>query len=451
MNKLVYKAIIVISLFSISSLVAQTTDPIGETLNKHFQSATDKKWFMGSVLVYKDNKVVLSKGYGLADIENQISNSSFTKFRIASVTKQFTAALVLMLQEKGILSTEDPIRKYYPDFPNGDKITIHHLLSHTSGIMELSTLKEIDSLTLNALPIDFYINYIKSKPLDFEPGSKFKYSNTGYMILTRIIEKASGKSYITLLNERILAPLGMNSTGMDDAENIVMNRASGYYLNQKNEIKNAHYVYLPTLGGAGSLYSTTEDLLKWCKAIQQKKLLKAASWDKITKANLGNYGYGLFITEINKRTVWMHGGGVQGFATQFIYYPNDNALIIILKNIENAPRLFNAQVMAHAVLFGEPYTFPAEKKAITLSNDIIASFSGEYEFQQGFKMTITYENSQIFVQIQGQPKLEAFAENETTLFFKEIDATCIIQKSNNLVTGLVLKQGGRELTSMKVK
>lgn len=451
MKKLVHKVMLVITLFSSSSLAAQSTDTVAESLHKHFQAATDKNWFMGSVLIYKDNKVVLSKGYGMANIENQVPNTPSTKFRIASVTKQFTAALVLMLQENGFLSTEDPIRKYFPDFPQGDKITIHQLLSHTSGIMELSTLKEIDSLTLNALPIDYYIQYIKNKPLDFEPGSKFKYSNTGYMILTRIIEKASGKTYMTLLNEKILTPLGMTSTGMDEAELIVLNRASGYYLNQKNEIRNAPYVYLPTLGGAGSLYSSTEDLLKWTMAIQQKKLLTVTSWDKITKANLGNYGYGLLITEINKRSVWMHGGGVQGFASQFIYYPNDNAVIILLKNIENAPRIFNAQAMAHAVLFGEPYTFPIEKKAIILSQDIIASATGEYEFQQGFKMVITRENSRIFVQIQGQPKLEAFAENETTLFFREIDATCVIQKSGKQVTGLVLKQGGRELTSKKVK
>ncbi len=435
---------------SVGSLTAQSTDPIAENLNQHFQAASDKKWFMGSVLVYKDDKILLSKGYGMADMENQVVNSPSTKFRIASVTKQFTAALVLMLEENGVLSTADPIHTYFPDFPNAGRITIHHLLSHTSGIMEISTLKEIDSLTRNALPIDFYLHYIKNRPLDFEPGSKFKYSNTGYMMLTRIIEIATGKSYMSLLSEKILSPLGMKATGWDDPERIVVHRARGYLLNPENEIRNAPYVYLPTLGGAGALYSTTDDLLKWCQAIRQKKLMKPASWDKMTKVNIGNYGYGLFITEISRRSAFLHGGGVQGFASQLIYYPNDNAVIIVLKNIENAPRIFNAPAMTHAVLFGEPYSFPSEKKAVPLSKEAVAQITGEYDFQQGFKLTITSENLRIFVQIQGQPKLEAFAEDETTLFFKEIEATCVIQKNNGRVTGLTLKQGGRELASKKV-
>ena len=451
MNTVQARIIFFIYAFASYSLAAQPTEPVAESLNKYFQSATDKKWFAGSVLIYKNSKVILSKGYGMADIENNVLNAPSTKFRIASVTKQFTSALVMALQEEGVLNVNDPIQIYFPDFPNANRITIHHLLSHTSGIMELSTLKEIDSLTLNPLSIDFYINYVRNKPLDFEPGSKFKYSNTGYMMLTRIIEKATGKSYIDFLTEKVLVPLNMTSTGLDDTENIVTHRARGYYLNNRGEIKNAPYVHLPTLGGAGALHSTTEDLLKWCLAIQQKKILKPASWDSILKPNLGNYGYGHFITEINKRNVIMHGGSVQGFASQFIYYPNDNAVIIILKNIENTPRIFNAQGMTQTVLFGEPYIFPADRKSVMLSQDVIKSIVGEYEFKQGFKMTITNDNSRIFVEIQGQPKLEAFAENETALFFKDIEASCIIQKTNNETTGLTLKQGGREFISRKVK
>ena len=230
---------------------------------------TKKNMFCGSVLVAKDGKILLSKGYGFANYSDNIPNTSTTKFKLASVSKQFTAMAIMILEEKGKLSTNDKLTKYIPDYPNGDKITIHNLLTHTSGIPDFTSMPLFDSIMTMPFTLDREIALFKNKPLDFEPGSKHQYSNSGYLLLSYIIEKVSGKSYGDFVKENIFVPLGMKNSGLYTNKEVLKKVANGYTDNA-GKIENAQYVDMSIPSGAGALYSTVEDMFLWDQSCTRK-------------------------------------------------------------------------------------------------------------------------------------------------------------------------------------
>ena len=221
------------------------------------------KVFMGAVLVAEDGKVLLSKGYGSANLEWSIPDSPSTKFRLGSITKQFTAASILLLEERGKLNIDDPVKKYMPDAPSAwDKITIYNLLTHTSGIPSFTSFPDYESTEATSTTPKELVARFRDKPLNFQPGEKWEYSNSGYVLLGYLLEKVSGQSYKDFLQENIFKPLGMNDSGYDSNTAIIMHRASGYVLSPTGP-ENAGYVDMSIPFSAGALYSTTEDLLRW--------------------------------------------------------------------------------------------------------------------------------------------------------------------------------------------
>ena len=227
------------------------------------QAYTDSKQFMGSVLVARDGTALLSKGYGSADLEWSVPNSPTTKFRLGSVTKQFTAACVLLLEERGKLKVDDPVKRYMPDAPAAwDKITIFNLLTHTSGIPGFTEFADYASTQAIATTPDKLVARFRDRPLEFQPGENWKYSNSGYVLLGYLIEKISQESYSQFVQENIFNPLGMKDSGYDSNSAIVPHRASGYTASDKG-LGNAGYIDMSIPFSAGSLYSTTEDLLRW--------------------------------------------------------------------------------------------------------------------------------------------------------------------------------------------
>src|SRR5580704_14047117 len=252
----------VASLLLAGACLAQNID---SRMDQIVQSYVANKQFMGSVLVARGDQVLFSKGYGSANLEWQIPDTPSTKFRLGSITKQFTAASILLLEERGKLKVEDPVKKYMADAPAAwDKITIFNLLTHTSGIPNFTSFPDYATTEALPSPAEKTVARFRDKPLDFEPGSKFSYSNSGFVLLGYLIEKISGESYEKFLQENIFMPLGMKDSGYDSNSDVIVRRASGYAPGGRGgPLVNAGFVNMTIPGGAGGLYSTTEDLLKW--------------------------------------------------------------------------------------------------------------------------------------------------------------------------------------------
>lgn len=308
---------------------------ICDVIDNYMKIYTDKGWFSGSILVAKKGEIIISKGYGMADYELSVPNTPKTRFHLGSVTKQFTAMAVMQLQERGLLSVNDPLSKYIPDYPNGKKITLHHLLTHTSGIPDYinddETFADIYKLYHS---VDQIVDRFKNKPLEFQPGTKYDYSNSGYVLLCYIIEKISGKDYGTFLKENIFNPLNMKDTGYDDLKPIIKNRASGYSV-ASGKLINAEYFDRSNLQGADGLYSTVEDLYIWDRALYTQKLVSKDTLNKIfipyPPANI--YGYGWTTDKVEMS----HFGRMDGFYTCISRNTANDTAVIILSNIQQAP------------------------------------------------------------------------------------------------------------------
>jgi CubicO group peptidase (beta-lactamase class C family) len=263
-------------------------DPVPR-MEELVQSYVTEKKFMGSVLVARGDKVILSKGYGSANLEWDIPNSPTTRFRLGSVTKQFTAACILLLEERGKLKVDDPVKKYLPDAPaTWDKITVFNLLTHTSGIPNFTSFPDYSSTEAIPTTPEKLVARFRDKPLDFQPGEKWQYSNSGYILLGYLIEKISGQSYADFVQQNIFQPLGMKDSGYDSNSTVIGHRASGYTTGAHGMV-NAGYVDMSIPFSAGALYSTTEDLLRWEQGLFGGKLLTAASLEKMTTPFKSNY------------------------------------------------------------------------------------------------------------------------------------------------------------------
>lgn len=323
-------ALILLSLLSVTNTQAQDKS---NQLTKYFETAALNGRFSGSILVVKHAKPLVAKAYGLANAEHQIPNTTKTKFRIGSLTKQFTATAIMMLQDQGKLSVSDPIRKYLHDIPDQWKgITVHQLLCHTSGLMHSWALPEFEkTLMIPATPAETLAKF-KGIPLMFKPGEGYLYSGLGYFILARIIEEVTGGTYDTFLKEHIFTPLAMSDTGSDRSESVLANRAAGYVL-KGERLENAPPIYMPILTGGGNLYSSVEDLLRWDQALYSGKVISKKAFEVMTTPVRNNYGYGWTIREEFGRRVMMHGGSLPGFTAFIARYLDDQVTIIVLSNV----------------------------------------------------------------------------------------------------------------------
>lgn len=296
--------------------------------------------FNGSILIAKGEKILVNKAYGMANYEHNIKNSSDTKFRIASLTKQFTAMAILILQEQDLLNVTDNINLYIPNCPEPwNDITIHQLLIHSSGITNFTSLPEFNKIMTKKHTLFQTMSLFKNKTLDFAPGTRFSYSNSGYIILGYIIEKVSKMKYEDFLDQFIFKKIGMDNTGYDHSEQILTNRASGY---TNYGTKNATYVDMSIPHAAGSLYSTVEDLYLWDRSLYTEKIVNKESLNSMFTKHIGTYGYGWGIdeTDINSKRV-EHTGSINGFSSYICRYINEDLVLIILSNDEQGLSVLN--------------------------------------------------------------------------------------------------------------
>jgi CubicO group peptidase (beta-lactamase class C family) len=294
--------------------------------------------FMGAALVARGDDVIFSKAYGSANLEWNVPNEPATKFRIGSITKQFTAALILLLEEDGKLTLQDPLGRHVAGVPASWKgITLFHLLTHTSGIRNFTALPDYRVRQVQPSSPAETLERLRGEPLDFPPGSQFRYSNSGYLMLGHVIERVTGRPYAEVLQARILTPVGMTGSGYDSNAAIIAKRASGYRPSPIGP-QNAEFVHMTVPHAAGALYSTTGDLHRWVRGLFGGRVVSAASLQKMTTPHLNDYALGLTVRDIGRRTI-AHGGGINGFNAFLAYYPGAEVTIAVLGNINgNAPQ-----------------------------------------------------------------------------------------------------------------
>lgn len=429
-------------LFAAPALHAQDTARMEQVI------AEESTSFMGTVLVAKDGQIILDKAVGEANIEWGIANTTDTKFRIGSVTKQFTAVLVLMLAEEGKVDLDATISTYWPDSPaSWDRVTVRHLLHHTSGIPNVTDFDDFATQKYLPKTPEEMIARFASEPLEFEPGSKWAYSNSGYLLLTKVVEAASGEEYEAFLRSRILNPLGMANSGIDHSEAILPKRAAGY-APAKTGVANADYVFMGIPRGAGAMYSTTGDLLKWQQGLFGGKLLKPASLTAyLTPAeyDIGEntrYALGVAVTENDEGTMYAHSGGIEGFNAWLGYDPDLKATVAVLANLNGgAANKIGLQLMKLAR--GGEVQLASERVAVDVDHDTLGQYLGTYALAPTFKITITQDENGLVAQATGQQAFPLFNEAADMYFLKVVDAKIRFDRGEDgAITGLTLLQNG---------
>ena len=421
-------------------------------LNHVAEAYQTNRRFIGSVLVMRNGKALLEKGYGMANIELDVPNKPETKFRLGSITKQFTATAIMQLAEQGKLSVSDSACKYVEGCPDSWKpITIHQLLTHTSGIPSFTNDKEFTQPRFMRVPLKpvEIVMLSKDKPLDFAPGTDWKYDNTGYIFLGAIIEKVSGEKYADYLKKHLFSPLDMQDTGYDDTKTLLKNRASGYGP-AATGFQNADYLDMSLPYAAGSLYSTVRDLYRWDRSLYTDKAIGKASREKMFTPEKHEYGYGLVISPMFKRRQIGHGGGINGFSTEIIRFIDDDVAVIVLSNNQAGGASALASALA-GTLFGETVTLPGEQKTVTVDPKLLDRYTGKYKVGP-LVVTVTNEAGHLMVEPAGQGKVEVFASSETEFLPKIVDAVfTFLPGEDGTFSKLQLKQNGATLNGERIK
>jgi CubicO group peptidase (beta-lactamase class C family) len=426
------------------------TKELASRVEEYMAARIARNHFSGSILIARDGKVLVSRAYGMANLELDVPNTPQTKFRLGSITKQFTAMAILILQERGKLSVQDKVKKYLPDAPKTwDEITVFHLLTHTSGIPNYTESPEF----LKTLPVRVTLKELiakfKDKPLDFKPGAKFHYSNSGYVVLGQIIETVSGQNYASFLKSVVLDPLQMNDTGYDSGTAILKHRAAGYTRRLGLIPSNCDYVDMSIPHAAGALYSTTLDLLKWDQALYAEKLVPRKAIEAMFTPAKDNYGFGWLIDRKFGLKRYEHGGGIMGFVTIIERFPEEKLLVVALSNLENTP-IGEIGTDLAAIALGRRYVLPREPKVAKLDPALYNGYAGRYEASIKDKGKETIEvrrdGSRLLYQPKGKTTYVLTPESESLFYIKATDSEVRFNKSGEgKITSLVLIDDGQDV------
>jgi CubicO group peptidase (beta-lactamase class C family) len=404
--------------------------------------------FNGNALVLEKGKVILHSGYGYQNVEDKTLNYSKSIFQIGSITKQFTAAIILKLAEQGKLKLTDKLSNYYPAFTKADSITIHQILSHTSGIPNYT---DDQSFMQNevTMPVteERMLALFSKKPLDFSPGSQFNYSNSGYYLLGAIIRKVTGKPYEQVVREMIFKPLGMNSSGFDFAHLINADKATGYGSFGDEEIHKERMVDSTVSFSGGSIYSTTGDLLKWNYGLLNNKIISRKSLDKAFAIYKNNFGYGWVIDSASGQKAVYHNGSIPGFTSNIYRIEKDNVCIILLNNTANS-QIDEITKGIVNILYNKTYKLPVLRFAIDLPAAEAKKYLGTFELSPDFKLKVFEENGKLYAQRLGEDQwFRIYYYKENHFFLKKMDAQLEFRLLEKVV---ILHQGGRELKGKRI-
>lgn len=409
--------------------------------------------YSGTILAAKDDEILLKKGYGMANYEKKISNQPDNVFAIGSITKSFTAVAILQLQEKGLLNVDDPVSKYIDGNTRGNDITIHHLLTHTSGYPRDGIISKKRHVS-----VDENVESIGKHSLLFEPGDDFSYSNAGYTILAAIIEKVSGKSYNNYIKENILSPLYMDKSRGGIDSSYADNQSIGYKITTNPPVRSSIYD-LSCVTGSGNLYSTVDDLYKYDRALYSSKLLTEESIGKIFFPYWGDwndgYGYGWQITEMFGHKKFYHGGTINegGYVSLMIRYPEDEAVLIFLTNNTDNTALNAVSGTMEAIIFGKEYVIPEKAKNIQIAAEVLKQYAGMYDFGNGVQLSVNYKNGKLYSTADDGNLYELLPLSDKSFYYDDhqwIRGEFIINKDNNDVT-LKIMNANRVFEGKKIK
>jgi CubicO group peptidase (beta-lactamase class C family) len=447
-------------LFGFAYAQAQTltanhaAQPIADQLNDYLASAVAAYKFNGVALVAKKGEVLLHKAYGWRNVAAQAPNDTSTRFPILSITKSFTAMVLLKLQEQNKLSLNDKLSKYFPDFPNGDKITVEQLISHTSGIYNYTDdIGEEDSALVNhPISRQLFLDIVYNKPPNFSPGKGFAYNNSGYYLAGLVVEKATGKSYEQNVRELIFDPLGMSRSGfafngLPEAE-----KATGYQFLTDQQQK--PYTYLDSTVGysAGAIYSTTGDLYNWTQAIAQQQLLSPASWKQALTRKAGDYGLGFRLNNFFGRDYIKHSGGYPGFVSEFVYYPKQEVTIILLKNSGTyGEDVWPVTMGISSIVFGLPYDRWTRRTEIKLPLDQLQPKVGTYAVGK-LKIAFVVKENRLYEVLPGGQELLLLAESEDSFYLENFNTHIRFEKdSKGVYEKVVIHEHGKDYELKKTK
>jgi len=429
-------------ILGICTLVLTAQDSTSEKLDNLMKAYSKVDKFNGTILVAKQGKILLEKGYGFRDVKTHSPNDASSIFQTYSITKTFTSTVILMLVEQGKLKLDDKLSKFYPDFPKGDSITIEHILTHTSGIYEFTRGYDGKDQYEAAM-----VSFLKSKPLDFSPGTEWSYSNSGYFLLGFIIQKITGMTYEQAVTNLIFKPLKMTHSGFDFKSLVSSNKTTPYSYLNKDSSSIAEIYEAPGPYAAGGIYSTVGDLYLWHKALQQYKLVKEPLMKKAYTPVKNNYGYGWFANQFDGHDLVHHSGGAAGYRTNFTRIIKDDIVIIILCNTQNCNVSFATNNIIN-LLYNKPYWIPKE---IAVSKSILESYTGYYKIDE-IKLTLQVfiEAGRLTAQASHQQPTTLLAEKENYFYSEEARGYLkFVKSANGQVNEMFVEQGGGSLLAKR--
>jgi D-alanyl-D-alanine carboxypeptidase len=448
-------ALIIILIFSVSIAPAQRS-PVASRMDKLASGVYRPGGPGAAIIVVKDGRVIFRKGYGLANLELKTAVRPEMVFRLASVTKQFTAVAVMMLVEQGKLSLDDKVTKLLPDSPAAwEKITVEDLLTHTSGIKDYLEKIWPDRMREDMGPRRL-MELFKDDPLEFEPGTRELYSNSNYVLLGLIIEKLSGRPYGDFIEQNIFRPLGMKHSYYETVQQIIPDRVSGYAKTDEGYV-NAAYVSMPQLYAAGALDSSVDDLAIWNAAIDANKLLKPASWQRIftrykfKNGETSDFAFGWAINGFQGETIQSHGGSIPGVTNFVLRLPKSRVYVAILANdrtMEIQPEWVAKRLAGLAI--GKPVV--DEKIAAAPAADKLKAYSGEYNDDTGTHIVMREEGGRLYLQGDGDPEVEIFPVGDDKFIVRAFDGKVAFNRGpDGKVSSMTVQLGDKIDTLKKIK
>ncbi|MET0466406.1 MAG: serine hydrolase domain-containing protein [Chitinophagaceae bacterium] len=408
-------------ILSLTGVIAFSQD-LSSKLDQLVTAYSSEMRFNGSILVAHKGKVVLNKAYGFQHVKDSTLNTTETVYKIGSISKQFTAALILKLQEMKKLSVNDKLSKYFPAYPKGDSITIDQLVHHTSGITNYTSNREfMRNQVTRSHSRDSMMALFKDKPLDFSPGTQWRYSNSAYNMLGYIIEDVTGMSYYAAMRKYILEPLSLNNSGFNFLSVDKKKKATGYFRFTELTSQEAPDVDSSVSYSAGAIYATTTDLFLWNKALWNNTVFNKESAKAATTPGKNKYGYGIFIDSIYGKQKIEHSGSIYGFNSNMVTIPSDGSCIILLANV-GTPFLDTITKSLLAILYDKPYSVPAPFKPMQVSAAELKQFEGSFGTEGAPTFKIWVEKDKLLSQPDGQDILEFRPEKKDFFYVREEEA-----------------------------
>lgn len=444
-------------LLNVSGLSQAVTDKkLASGIEAYLQPFSETGNLIGTVLVARGGRILFRHSYGMANYELRVPNSNETRYHIASVSKPFTAAAILQLQEQGRLSVSDQVSKYLPGFPNGERITLDHLLTHSSGIPDINGIEGIDTFQRSPHTLEQLVAKFANLPLEFSPGSKQSYSNSNYNLLALILEKVSGERYENYLRRHIFEPAGMQDSGVDDdASHLIPYAASGYNPAGVSGFENASYLDWSNKTGNGNLYSTVDDLYRFDRALNTDILLKRATQRKyFVEADDNFYGWYIWNQRLGHRLLAARGHG-PGFTAELDRYPDDDVTVILLSNSYATASQKPISEALEAIVFGQEVPPITPQRAVAMPEALLASYAGQYQYGPDFfdpnmKFTLTAKAGFLLMEI-GDRRAPLVPVSKTDFLERTFFGHIVITKDTaGKVTGLTCRYGDKNFTAHRL-